>query len=152
MSETLPELEVIIYLQDFNRQIVEDITYENVMQFQRDLNEKWSKNDTVQKTSPIKLTCQFVYGDWKDLYDSKDFILPGDYFNLILTSETIYNSENYAALLRLFKKCLVKEKEEALVLLSAKTYYFGCGGRKLFVTLLFSGDHLILSKNFNNYF
>lgn len=148
-SETLPELEVVIYLQDFNKQIVEDITYENVKQFQRDLNEKWSKNGTAQKTSPIKLTCKFVYGDWKDLHDSKD-ILPGDYFNLILTSETIYNSENYAALLDLFKRCLVKEKEEALVLLSAKTYYFGCGGRKLFDTLLFSGDYLILSKIFKS--
>ena len=126
-SEALPELEIIIYLQDFNKQIVEDITFENVKRFREDLDEKWSKSGSLQKTSPVRICPKFVYGDWKDLF-AKD-ILPTNYFNVILTSETIYNSENYTALLDLFQKCLVKETGESLVLLSAKTYYFGCGGK-----------------------
>lgn len=109
-----------IYLQDFNKQIVENVTYENVKQFlAADSNER------------IKKSFHFVWGDWGKL-NKDEKILPKDYFNLILTSETIYNIKNYSKLLNLFQKCLLKNLNEAsldsFVLLSAKTYYFGCGG------------------------
>ncbi|RNA39053.1 histidine methyltransferase 1 -like protein [Brachionus plicatilis] len=97
-----------------------------------------------EKLESDKLTvvCQFVHGDWQSLYRNKS--LPDSYFDLILTSETIYNSANYKHLLNLFQLCLrndelIKLSENALknsraqsmVLLSAKTYYFGCGGNIL---------------------
>lgn len=124
-SKKLEEIEVIVYLQDFNQQIVQDITYENVKKYIETQKSFW-KSFSEHSESPIKITPRFVYGDWKDLHDND--VLPKDYINLLLTSETIYNSENYKHLLNLFQKCLAKKNDESLVLLSAKTYYFGCGG------------------------
>jgi len=68
-----------------------------------------------------------ISGDWTDLAKN-DCLLPSNYFDLILTSETIYNENNYRSLLNLFTKCLTRPY--GLVLLSAKTCYFGCGGAK----------------------
>ena len=116
------QLKVIIYLQDFNQQILKDITYNNVKAFLENSATKWSKLNLDIK--PFSIRSEFVYGDWADLYSQN--VLPENYFNLILTSETIYNASNYAHLLNLFVKCLAKQ--DSLVLLSAKTYYFGCGG------------------------
>ena len=44
---------------------------------------------------------------------------------------SLYNSQNYKSLIDLFKECLCRETNsniKGLILLSAKTYYFGCGG------------------------
>ena len=128
------DIEVALYLQDFNQEIIEEITYENVKKFLGTLN----------RNSKLKLSIQFVYGDWRDLYEQD--VLPADYFNLILTSETIYNSENYKYLLDLFRKCMVKESNKGLVLLSAKTYYFGCGGKRLCSCCKYcDGKYLLIS-------
>lgn len=117
-------IDIIIYLQDFNKEILHEITSENLDRLKQTLNKKWM--DSLIKTSPLKLVTKFIYGDWKNLY--KENLLPKNFFNLILTSETIYNSANYKDLLNLFENCLVKESNRGLVLLSSKNYYFGCGG------------------------
>ncbi|CAF0739976.1 unnamed protein product [Brachionus calyciflorus] len=126
-------LSIVFYLQDFNEQIVKDVTLENFKNY-------------LEK-SPLKnrVKINFVYGDWRYLHDKK--VLPENYFNLILTSETIYNSANYEHLLNLFQLCLrskhdddnndlqenssVSSQLSSMVLLSSKTYYFGCGGNIL---------------------
>lgn len=46
-------------------------------------------------------------------------------FDIILTSETIYNPENNQKLIDLFMN---KLRQGGKVLLAAKTYYFGVGG------------------------
>ena len=51
--------------------------------------------------------------------------MPNSKYDLILTSETIYNLENQETLLSLFSKCL---KEGGSVLVAAKIHYFGVGG------------------------
>jgi hypothetical protein len=131
----LKEIDVNIYLQDFNKQIIENITFENVKKFLA------SSGGIIKVNKRFK----FAWGDWGRLYDT----LPSNYFHLILTSETIYNPKNYFKLLNLFKKCLLKNEEKAneneenslkkklkkslltnrsIVLLSSKQYYFGVGG------------------------
>lgn len=126
-------VKVSIWLQDFNKNIIKTITYLNAKRFLVDMD------------SNIDCEFKFVYGDWSQLVERN--ILPADYFNLILTSETIYNSENYKHLLNVFKTCMTREceprvkriksserediVETSLVLLAAKTYYFGCGGNML---------------------
>lgn len=148
------DLHIVVYLQDFNEQIIKDITFENVRNF-------------IEK-SKLKqnIDFKFVYGDWRQLLVSK--LLPENYFNLILTSETIYNPVNYKHLLNLFQVCLMRNENqdetkdlpkskklkncnclEAFVLLSAKTYYFGCGGNLLeFVNLAKSDTyHFKSSQN-----
>jgi hypothetical protein len=129
---------IVVYLQDFNEKIVKNVTFENARKF--------------LETSKLKdrIEFKFVYGDWKQIIQNN--LVPSNFFNLILTSETIYNSANYKSLLKMFQKCLKKvvndtkiaetveninkkpkleSSNNGIVLLSAKTYYFGCGGNLL---------------------
>jgi hypothetical protein len=124
------QLEIIVYLQDFNEEIIENITFENVNKFIQHRN---SKN--------VKKIFKFIYGDWRVMYEKN--LLPNNYFNIILTSETIYNKNNYKHLLNIFKECLIKKNStSSLVLLAAKTYYFGCGGNLLeFLNMAKSSDY-----------
>ena len=46
-------------------------------------------------------------------------------FDLIITSETIYNVSNQSKLISVFENCL---KPGGKVFLAAKTHYFGVGG------------------------
>ena len=170
------KLKIKIYLQDFNKEILERITYENAKKF------------IQESENGIDTEFYFVYGDWRLILKEK--LLPQNYFNLILTSETIYNQQNYKHLLDLIRACLLemnndanengddddaenhqvsdleetelgkialikrqtqisvcdedeqdhelnksrkklktfRSEESSFVLLSAKTYYFGCGG------------------------
>jgi protein-histidine N-methyltransferase len=155
-------IEVSVYLQDFNENIVKNITFENVRKF---LNESNSE-------SKIGYDFRFVYGDWRQIILDQDNILPKNFFNLILTSETIYNSQNYKSLLNIFKECLSTQQnsttqakklktesfDSSCVLLSAKTYYFGCGGNVLeFVRMAKSSaysfkisDNLLIEQVINN--
>lgn len=134
-------LSVILYLQDFNEQIIRDVTFENVIKLREEFTNK-----------KINLEFKFVYGDWRALKK----ILPLSYFDLIFTSETIYNPLNYKHLLNLFQLCLNElinlssdkstrniSSSQSMVLLSAKTYYFGCGGNILeFINEAKSMDYL----------
>ena len=46
-------------------------------------------------------------------------------YDLILTSETIYDESNYGKLISVFKNLL---KQDGTILLAAKIHYFGVGG------------------------
>lgn len=79
------------------------------------LNFRETKYETLQR-------CKFYAGDWAKFIDAtKD----DTKYDLILTSETIYNAENYGKLLNVFK---TKLKSDGIALVAAKTYYFGVGG------------------------
>ena len=58
-------------------------------------------------------------GDWSETP------LPCNYFDVILTSETIYNQDNYSKLGTLFQKCI---RPRGQIIVGAKTHYFGVGG------------------------
>lgn len=112
--------QVTVYLQDFNKQVIENITYENVKKF------------LSTHKLPFNVDFRFAFGDWHQLLRKQ--VLPSNTFNLILTSETIYNSQNYKHLLNLFRSCMLrpvpdaKPGLESVTLLAAKSIYFGCGG------------------------
>ena len=147
-------LNIIVYMQDFNKQILEGITFENSKKLVEQTFEKISfcYNNLFYKIELTK-SFKFVYGDWRDLLEKN--LLPKQYFNLILTSETIYNSQNYRPLIGLFKECLCRETAntslsiKGLILLSAKTYYFGCGGNLHEFLSLLKSDYgeFFFSKN-----
>lgn len=90
--------------QDFNKEVLINTTMNNVL-----LNCKESLN-----------VSKYYSGDWKSFTEFNE-----DTYDLILTSETIYNVKNYKKLIRLFEK---KLKPTGCVLLIAKNYYFGVGG------------------------
>lgn len=69
--------------------------------------------------------CAFFSGDWDSF---KDLTSSEPKYDTILTSETIYNPENYLKLINFFETRL---KFDGKVYLSAKTYYFGVSGNVL---------------------
>ena len=112
---------VNLYLQDYNRDCIELITYLNVKKFLVDNSEELTRCFE-------KLNIKFVFGDWK----SVESLLPSNSFDLLLTSETIYNRLYYKSLLELCKHLLrdasSKLDFDSCILLAAKTCYFGCSG------------------------
>ncbi|XP_034242663.1 histidine protein methyltransferase 1 homolog [Thrips palmi] len=109
-----------VVFQDYNKEVLDACTIPNVLLNLTD-EESQSLIDSQGKSS-----CEFYSGDWSSFVDKlqegRTEMLKFDY---ILTSETIYNSENYSKLINVFKKCL---KNSGTVYLAAKTYYFGVGG------------------------
>ncbi|XP_037027450.1 histidine protein methyltransferase 1 homolog [Bradysia coprophila] len=99
-----------VHFSDYNSSILSTLTIENVL-----LNFRDTKLETLQR-------CKFYAGDWSKYVEAtKDDIK----YDLILTSETIYNANNYGKLLNVFK---TKLKDDGMALVAAKTYYFGVGG------------------------
>jgi len=90
--------------QDFNKEVLTIATMSNVL---------------LNCQEKLKI-CRYYSGDWKSFTKFNE-----DTYDLILTSETIYNVKNYSNLIKLFEK---KLKPSGCVLLIAKNYYFGVGG------------------------
>lgn len=102
-----------VWFNDYNADVLKQITIPNVL-----LN--------VPATE-VKET-RFFSGDWQSLEENflrKEITEESAKFDLILTSETIYNQENQSKLVSIFKKFLKRDGE---VLVAAKTFYFGVGG------------------------
>lgn len=91
--------------QDFNKEVLISATMSHVL---------------LNCQDKLK-ACKFFSGDWKSFTDFNEDV----YYDLILTSETIYNVKNYTKLIKLFEK---KLKPTGCILLIAKNYYFGVGG------------------------
>lgn len=66
--------------------------------------------------------CHFYSGDWTNYIDET---INDEKFDVILTSETIYNPLNYGKMLNVLK---TKMKPLGCAYLAAKIYYFGVGG------------------------
>ncbi|TRY62816.1 hypothetical protein TCAL_04926 [Tigriopus californicus] len=96
--------------QDYNPEVLDHVTIPNYL-----LNRDKSRD----------INSTFLSGDWDAVRASltKDSCT----YDLILASETIYNPDNYAKLIRTFRDLLSKDSKSS-VLLAAKTHYFGVGG------------------------
>lgn len=110
--------------QDYNPEVIDHITIPNYL-----LNRDESKESTSR----------FFSGDWDAVRAS--LMAASCSYDLILASETIYNPDNYAKLIRTFEDLLSQDSESS-VLLAAKTHYFGVGGgiRQFEEELAKSGD------------
>lgn len=101
---------------------MEKITIPNVLlntikTEESELNEEIYDFDIVNEKN-----VRFFSGDWAKWAQLVENEEP---FDLILTAETIYNSENQQKLLNCVYDRL---KPDGVALLAAKTYYFGVGG------------------------
>ncbi|XP_055917499.1 histidine protein methyltransferase 1 homolog [Eupeodes corollae] len=100
----------LVHFQDYNEDVLEKITIPNLC-----LN---LPDDETIDSEKIK----FYSGDWLKYTElTKD----DEKFDIILTSETIYNPDNQQKLLDTLD---AKLSEDGIILLAAKTYYFGVGG------------------------
>ncbi|CAK1556386.1 unnamed protein product [Leptosia nina] len=100
-----------VTFQDYNKEILEHVTIPNVL-----LN--MEEEDNMKEIQ----RCTFYSGDWK-LFN--DMLSSEKKYDVILTSETIYNLNNYDKLIKLFEDRL---NDDGIVYVAAKTYYFGVGG------------------------
>lgn len=95
-----------------NKEVLEHFTIPNVI---LNIEEEEKKEKEIQR-------CKFYSGDW-DSFNKK---LPSsEVYDVILTSETIYNETNYDKLISLIVDRLSKD---GTAYIAAKTYYFGVGG------------------------
>ncbi|XP_045772530.1 histidine protein methyltransferase 1 homolog [Maniola jurtina] len=99
-----------VTFQDYNKEILEYCTIPNVL-----LNIEEEEREK-------EIRCKFYSGDWMSFDKLLD---KSEVFDIILTSETIYNQQNYDKLISLF---LNRLSDKGTVFVGAKTYYFGVGG------------------------
>ncbi|XP_076045473.1 histidine protein methyltransferase 1 homolog isoform X2 [Oratosquilla oratoria] len=121
-----------VFLQDYNEEVINYMTIPNAIlnlsgvkqaeERVRFFSGDWGSLCEVLESSIA--TQEEEEPAWKKMKGEKYF--PEKFkFDLILTSETIYNPDSYGKLLKIFKKTL---KSDAKVFLAAKSYYFGVGG------------------------
>ncbi|XP_077188375.1 histidine protein methyltransferase 1 homolog [Paroedura picta] len=117
-----------VHFQDYNSMVIEELTLPNVLvnclcqnggPSLEPCQERDFSQDLISK-------CKFFSGEWlgfsKLLLNSN---APLAKYDLILTSETIYNPDYYEALHETLSKLL---KANGCVYLASKAHYFGCGG------------------------
>lgn len=92
---------------DFNPAVIEFFTKVNL-----------SMNSSEEGDKSLISRSDFASGDWSQFQ-------PQQQFDLIFSSETVYEQKNYASLLSLITRSL---KPEGKTLIAGKTYYFGVGG------------------------
>lgn len=111
-----------VVFQDYNKEVLDSCTIPNVL---LNLSDEESQR-LINNKSQGGPNCEFYSGDWSSFSDKLQEQRNSEIkFDYILTSETIYNPQNYNKLIDVFKKCL---KTSGSVYLAAKTYYFGVGG------------------------
>ena len=110
-----------VCFQDFNEEVIDYFTIPNLL-----LNVE-NQNDIIFDAEKVSdwMSCKtmFLSGDWKSVLallkeENKKY-------DLLLSSETIYNTRNYPVFHDLICCCL---KRSGFVLLANKSYYFGVGG------------------------
>ncbi|KAL4222431.1 Histidine protein methyltransferase 1 [Mactra antiquata] len=97
-----------VHLQDYNKEVIEAYTIPNVI---------------LNKTDQCKCTCRYFSGDWN--YFREQMIQEQVRYDIILTAETIYKTENYKKLTQIFHSFLT---DEGVIFVAAKSHYYGVGG------------------------
>ena len=102
----------VVWFNDYNEDVLNEITIPNTL-----INQPANGS-----------TAKFFSGDWRSFEEQflmKEIKSEDKKFDLILSSETIYNEENHTKLVSIFRNYLKKDGE---VLVAGKTFYFGVGG------------------------
>ncbi|NXA10557.1 MET18 methyltransferase, partial [Sapayoa aenigma] len=125
-----------VHFQDYNSTVIEEITLPNVVANctsqgssaeDRKASKPPAKRPKKAEGSPDVLNkCRFFSGEWSEvsqllLSSNKPF----SKYDIILTSETIYNPDYYSALHDTLAQLL---DQSGRVYLASKVHYFGVGG------------------------
>ncbi|KAM4795501.1 histidine protein methyltransferase 1 homolog [Rhinophrynus dorsalis] len=122
-----------VHFQDYNSTVIEEITMPNALlncdrdDFNEYITEEPSrKRHKKSEVEPGLLSkCRFFSGEWSQFSQLMQNEIPSMKYDIILTSETIYNPAYYSALHDIFQKLLLKD---GIVYLATKSHYFGVGG------------------------
>ncbi|XP_056424868.1 histidine protein methyltransferase 1 homolog [Hyla sarda] len=122
----------VVHFQDYNSTVVEEITIPNALvncdsnDLTNNINEPSGKRIKKSDAKPGLLTkCRFFSGEWSQFTQLMKNQEPPMKYNVILTSETIYNPTYYNALHEVFRNLLA---DDGIVYLASKSHYFGVGG------------------------
>ncbi|XP_008558586.2 histidine protein methyltransferase 1 homolog [Microplitis demolitor] len=118
-----------VHFQDYNNEVIQLVTIPNVA-----LN--ISSSDDINKVS------EFYSGDWESFGEL--LTRENNYYDLILSCETIYNTDNHKKLYEIFKRHL---KPTGVGYVAGKTYYFGVGGNMREFENLIKQDNKLRVKN-----
>ncbi|XP_059373317.1 histidine protein methyltransferase 1 homolog [Carassius carassius] len=118
--------------QDYNSTVIEQLTMPNVFLSCEEDNENEEENSSPpSKRKSLNVSkklldhCGFFSGDWKSFLILMQNKTPSPKYDIIFTSETIYNTDYYSSLHNVFCDLLA---ENGIVYLSTKSHYFGVGG------------------------
>ncbi|KAL4640213.1 hypothetical protein GN956_G12652 [Arapaima gigas] len=124
-----------VHFQDYNDTVIERLTLPNILlncDDDTDSEDEGSSplskrraGEQQQQQLAMLTKCRFFSGDWTCFLQ---LVLDSELqlqYDLILTSETIYNTAYYPALHEVFHKLLAPN---GLVYLATKSHYFGVGG------------------------
>lgn len=119
------------HFQDYNSLVIDEVTLPNVVanfplqDDSKDANEPGEKRQGGSKVARQICKCRLFSGEWSEfcklVCSEKLFVK----YDLILTSETIYNPDYYSTLHDTFLRLL---NRSGRVLLASKAHYFGVGG------------------------
>ncbi|XP_033007232.1 histidine protein methyltransferase 1 homolog [Lacerta agilis] len=123
-----------VHFQDYNSTVIEELTMPNVLVNCANQGDDAEENTALSLKQCLKKVftldlfskCKFFSGEWSEF---SNLLLNGSKplakYDLILTSETIYNPDYYEALHETLLKLL---RINGCVYLASKAHYFGCGG------------------------
>lgn len=121
-----------VHFQDYNSMVIDAVTSPNVAanctleDEESDGDQPDLKRSRKSKVAQELCKCRFFSGEWSEFCE---LVLTGEKvfekYDLILTSETIYNPDYYGSLHQTFLRLLQKNGR---VLLASKAHYFGVGG------------------------
>ncbi|XP_051714364.1 histidine protein methyltransferase 1 homolog [Oryctolagus cuniculus] len=121
-----------VHFQDYNGMVIDEVTLPNVVANctlegeENDVKEPDVKRGRNSRVAEELCKCRFFSGEWSEfcnlVLSSEELFVK---YDLILTSETIYNPDYYSTLHQTFLRLLGKNGR---VLLASKAHYFGVGG------------------------
>ena len=127
-----------VHFHDYNHEVLSCFTIPSVLANFRTGRPKLRTGQPELKTSPA-LRTKFYYGDWADFATSHN-ASGGNPYDIILTSETIYSASSQPKLLRALKK--LTNQNGGVVVMAAKSHYFGVGGSvAMFLELVTRDGH-----------
>lgn len=108
-----------VYFSDFNREVLDWVTTPNVI-----MNAVFKPGTEHALCYNSAVRCRYLDNDWYFVNVHMGMTIK---FDLILSSETLYEKDNYPTFLQLLKDRL---KPTGQILIATKVYYFGNKGYK----------------------
>lgn len=122
-----------VHYQDYNRQVITSLTMPNL-----------AANMAQLPRGVFRERPRFFAGDWGGVGQMLASSGLGGHYDLVLTAETIYSAESQRRLLDAIKQVL--QPPHGVVLVAAKSFYFGVGGGTAAFAELVKADGVLECK------
>ncbi|KAF0483238.1 S-adenosylmethionine-dependent methyltransferase [Gigaspora margarita] len=135
---------ICVDFQDYNEHVLKLVTIPNILinTVLRPQSDNISELDILEETNCLDQlkNSRFFKGDWNGLTDILNLYSNQEKYDIILSSETIYNLDSIPKLYNVIKNAL--KYPNGIAYIAAKTIYFGVGGGILSFCQLIEQDHV----------